>query len=69
MRWRDHNGNYQSGPNKDAGTLMFESLRDNMSNYSGSKLVLAGHSLGNQMAIVVANKLKSGISAGNTTAN
>ena len=66
MRWRDHNGNYKSGPNKDAGTLMFESLRDNMSSYTGSRLILAGHSLGNQMAIVVAKKLKDGISAGNT---
>jgi len=66
MRWRDHNGNYSSGPNKDAGTLMFESLRDNMSNYTGNRLVIAGHSLGNQMAVVVSKKLKDGISAGNT---
>ncbi len=27
MRWRDHNGNYSSGPSKDAGQLMFESLK------------------------------------------
>lgn len=66
MRWRDHNGNYKSGPNKDAATLLFESLRDNMSNFAGSKLVIAGHSLGNQMALRVSKKLKDGISAGNT---
>jgi len=66
MRWRDHNGNYHSGPNKDAATLMFESLRDNMSNYTGSRLIIAGHSLGNQMAVVLSKKLKDGISAGNT---
>jgi pimeloyl-ACP methyl ester carboxylesterase len=66
MRWRDHNGVYRSGPGKSAGQLMFESLRDNMSDYSGNRLILAGHSLGNQMAIVVAKKLKDGISAGNT---
>ena len=66
MRWRDSNGNYNSGPNKDAATLMFESLRDNMSNYTGNRLVIAGHSLGNQMAVVVTKKLKDGISAGNT---
>lgn len=66
MRWRDHNGTYRSGPSKDAGTLMFESLKNNMADYTGSRLILAGHSLGNQMAIVVAKKLKDGISAGNT---
>lgn len=66
MRWRDHNGSYHTGPGKSAGQLMFESLRDNMANYTGSRLILAGHSLGNQMAIVVAKKLKDGISAGNT---
>jgi len=66
MRWRDHNGTYRSGPSKSAGQLMFESLRDNMANYSGSRLIIAGHSLGNQMALVVAKKLKDGISAGNT---
>ena len=66
MRWRDSNGNYHTGPNTDAGTLMFQSLRDNMNNYTGSRLIIAGHSLGNQMAVVVAKKLKDGISAGNT---
>lgn len=66
MRWRDHNGTYRSGPNKDAGQLMFESLKINMADYTGSRLIIAGHSLGNQMAVVVAKKLKDGISAGNT---
>lgn len=66
MRWRDHNGNYSSGPNTSAGQLMFESLRDNMANYTGNRLIISGHSLGNQMAIVVSKKLKDGINAGNT---
>lgn len=66
MRWRDHNGNYHSGPNADAATLLFRSLRDNMSNYNGNRLIIAGHSLGNQMAVVISKKLKDGIAAGNT---
>lgn len=66
MRWRDNSGNYHTGPTKDAGQLMFESLKSGMSDYTGSRLIIAGHSLGNQMAIVVAKKLKDGISAGNT---
>lgn len=66
MRWRDHTGTYRSGPSKDAGTLMFESVRDNMAGYTGSRLIIAGHSLGNQMALVISKKLKDGINAGNT---
>lgn len=66
MRWRKSNGSYSSGPSKNAGQLMFEALRDNMSDYQGSRLVIAGHSLGNQMALVISKKLKDGISAGNT---
>lgn len=58
MRWRDSNGNYHSGPNKSAAQLVFESLRDNMADYTGNRLVITGHSLGNQMAVVVAKKLK-----------
>ncbi len=66
MRWRKRNGSYGNGPSKNAAQLMFEALRDNMSNYRGSRLVIAGHSLGNQMAIVISKKLKDGIAAGNT---
>lgn len=66
MRWRKSSGSYSNGPGKSAGQLMFESLRDNMANYSGSRLVIAGHSLGNQMALVITKKLKDGIAAGNT---
>lgn len=69
MRWRDNNGNYHTGPNKNATQLIFESLRDNMANYNGNRLVITGHSLGNQMAVVVAKKIKDGISAGNTNSN
>lgn len=68
MRWRNSAGVYSSGPSQSAGQLLFESLRTNMADYTGSRLILAGHSLGNQMAIVVAQKLKDGISAGNTNA-
>lgn len=68
MRWRNSSGVYSTGPNKTAAQLMFESLKSNMADYTGSRLILAGHSLGNQMAIVVAQKLKDGIAAGNTNA-
>jgi len=67
MRWRKRNGSYSHGPNTSAGQILFESLRDNMADYSGNRLVLAGHSLGNQMALVVTKKLKDGIAQG--TAN
>lgn len=66
MRWRKRNGSYSSGPGKSAGQLMFEALRDNMADYQGNRLVITGHSLGNQMAVVVSKKLKDGIGAGNT---
>jgi len=68
MRWRDSLGNYHTGPSQSAGQLVFESLRDNMANYTGNRVVITGHSLGNQMALVVSKKIKEGIQAGNTNA-
>jgi len=66
MRWRDSTGSYHNGPSVSAGQLMFESLRDNMANYQGNRVIITGHSLGNQMALVISKKLKDGINAGNT---
>lgn len=37
-----------------------------MADYTGNCIILAGNSLGNQMAIVIAKKLKDSINAGHT---
>ncbi|MCB1192285.1 MAG: hypothetical protein H7A23_21745 [Leptospiraceae bacterium] len=66
MRWRDSSGNYNNGPSKNAGQLLYESLKDNMGDFNGSELRIAGHSLGNQMAIVVAKKIQTNIGSINS---
>ena len=64
MRWRNSSGVYSAGPNISAGELLFRSYRDNLAGYSGSNIRLVGHSLGNQMAIVITKKISDAVSAG-----
>lgn len=66
MRWRDSRGNYHNGPSKPASQLLFESVKRNMHDYQGNRVIIAGHSLGNQMALVISKKIQDGIKAGNT---
>jgi hypothetical protein len=64
MRWRNSSGVYATGPTQSAGDLLFASYKDNLAGYTGSDIRLLGHSLGNQMAIVVAKKISDAVTAG-----
>lgn len=64
MRWLDVNGNYNNGPSKSVTDLLFESVSQNMSNFSGSHFRLVGHSLGNQVAIALGDKLSVAANTG-----
>ncbi|MCJ8170858.1 hypothetical protein [Atopomonas sediminilitoris] len=64
MRWRNSAGAYTNGPSQSAGDLLFASYRDNLAGYSGSNIRIAGHSLGNQMAIVLTKKISDAVTAG-----
>lgn len=68
MRWRKADGSYENGPAKSAGTLCYEALKPMLSNFTGSQLRLAGHSLGSQMVINVGNLLSEAVDRGELTA-
>ncbi|WP_374326081.1 hypothetical protein [Aquipseudomonas alcaligenes] len=57
-------GAYSSGPGQSASDLLFNSCKDNMAGYSGSNIRILGHSLGNQMAIVLTKKISDAVTAG-----
>ena len=69
MRWKNSSGVYSTGPSISAGELLFRSYRDNLAGYSGSNIRLLGHSLGNQMAIVIAKKISDAVTAGSMNSN
>ena len=64
MRWRNSSGVYSNGPTQSASDLLFNSYKANLAGYSGSNIRIAGHSLGNQMAIVLTKKISDAVSAG-----
>ncbi|WP_369959678.1 hypothetical protein [Pseudomonas benzenivorans] len=64
MRWRNASGAYSNGPAQSAGDLLFQSYKDNLAGYSGSNIRLLGHSLGNQLAIVLTKKISDAVAAG-----
>lgn len=64
MRWRNSAGNYSNGPSKSAADLLFDSYKANLAGYTGSNIRIAGHSLGNQMAIVLTKKISDAVNAG-----
>lgn len=68
MRWRNASGAYSSGPNQSVGDLLFQSYKDNMAGYSGSNIRILGHSLGNQVAIVLTKKISDAVTAGSINA-
>jgi len=53
MRWRTPDNKYHKGPGKPASLLFYEAYRDAMQSYQGNEIRIVGHSLGNQMAIVM----------------
>ncbi|MEN3042190.1 MAG: hypothetical protein ABDH59_02655 [Fervidobacterium sp.] len=65
MRYRLKDGSYLSfNESKSIGDLAFECFVENFKNYSGSEIRLIGHSLGNQLATVLAWKIHKGIESG-----
>jgi len=64
MRWRNAAGVYSTGPTQSASDLLFKSYKDNMASYTGSNIRILGHSLGNQMAIVLSKKISDAVTAG-----
>ena len=59
MRWRNSRGQYQSGPNQNVTELLLADYRTAMAGYRGDDIRLAGHSLGNQVALRLADELLS----------
>ena len=64
MRWRNSSNVYSNGPSKSVGDLLFQSYKDNLAGYNGNNIRLLGHSLGNQLAIVLTKKISDAVSAG-----
>ncbi|MBK6757517.1 MAG: hypothetical protein IPG70_07815 [Moraxellaceae bacterium] len=64
MRWKNVAGTYTTGPTQSVGDLLFASYKDNLAGYTGSNIRIAGHSLGNQLAIVLAKKISDAVAAG-----
>lgn len=59
MRWKSSTSGYQNGPSKTVTQLLTDSVKQNMSNFRGSELRIAGHSLGNQLALSIAYNLRN----------
>ncbi|QMV12903.1 hypothetical protein [Vibrio spartinae] len=57
MRWRDSRGNYHAGPTENVTELLLQQYLNAMQGYRGNDIRLAGHSLGNQVAIRLADQL------------
>lgn len=68
MRWMNLAGDYQTGPNQSVTELFVASIVDNMADFTGTELRLAGHSLGNQLAVTIAYELMSENQGGNIQA-
>jgi hypothetical protein len=64
MRWKNVAGVYSTGPTQSVTDLLFTSYKDNLAGYTGSNIRILGHSLGNQVAIVLPKKISDAVSAG-----
>ena len=64
MRWKSLDGTYHAGPNKNITQLLFESIRDNMGDFSNGHFRIAGHSLGNQLALSISKELNNAVENG-----
>lgn len=64
MRWRKVDGTYVAGPAKSAGELFLDAYSSAMSNYYGTNIRIAGHSLGNQMATRLTKLVSDKVTAG-----
>jgi hypothetical protein len=57
IRWKDSFGNYHNGPNKPVSEFLTDSVAMNMADFQGAEFRIAGHSLGNQVALNVSKRL------------
>jgi len=66
VRWRDIAGDYLAPlePGVSAGELFYQSYTQALADFSGPDLRLAGHSLGNQMAVQLLQQLAHAIELG-----
>ncbi len=66
MRWRTPDGNFQEFDiqGKSASDLFFEAYTEAMKKYTGNGIRVVGHSLGNQMAITMVDKVREAIDQG-----
>ena len=70
MRWRKLDGSYEHYDTTDSVTrLLYKSLKNNMENFNGSELRIVGHSLGNQIALSVADLLRADIALDKISSN
>ncbi len=66
MRWLKLNGTYESFATENNVTeLLYNNLVDNLNDFNADELRIAGHSLGNQLAISISDRLRSAVIAGN----
>lgn len=69
MRWIDSNGYYHDGPNQNVTELLLRQYDIAMQHYTGHDIRLAGHSLGNQLALRLADRLMQQANRGEIAAN
>ncbi len=71
MRWRKSDGTYSNEftPNKSAGDLFYDTFVAAMSGYKGNNIRIAGHSLGNQMAVRLAKMVSDSVDNGTLPSN
>lgn len=67
MRWRSFDGSYHQGPKKSAARLFYEEYKKCLADYSGDKIRIVGHSLGNQMAVRLTQLIVDNIQRGKIT--
>jgi hypothetical protein len=59
---------YYTASNKNVAELLYEQVKDFMgSDFNGSELRIAGHSLGNQLALSIADLIRKDVDAGRVT--
>jgi len=71
MRYRTIDGSYSTSENISVSVseLFYQEFINAMDGYKGNNIRIAGHSLGNQMAITLTDKINTNIENGNINAN
>lgn len=71
MRYRLSDGSYstQQSPNKSVGQIAFEQITTALASNTSGNIRFAGHSLGNQLAVNIAEQINDGINNGSVSNN